>query len=743
MVSGYSRRPGRVVRVARWSAEHRWRAVLAWLAFVALCVAVGGATGTRSQSDSDAAVGEWGRAERIVEDGRFADPAVENVLITSRAGALDRDRAAAAAADARGRLDALPQVGTLTGPIDSPPGDAVLVRAEMVGAADDAADHVGPLLAATAAVQAAYPDLRVEQIGGATIDKALGDAYEGDFRQAELLSLPVTLVILIVTFGALLAAAVPVLLALTSVAAAMGLSALASHLLPVTDTTASVVLLIGMAVGVDYSLFYVRRAREERARGRTALDAVEIAAATSGRAVVVSGGTVAVAMAGMFLTGSAIFSSLAVGAILVVAVAVLGSITVLPAVLAGLGRWVDRPRVPFLHRLTLRPERRSRLWSALLRPALRRPVAALVVGAGVLVLLALPAAGMRTSLPGLADLPRSIPAMQSYDRLTAAFPTEGAVHVVAVRAPAERSGEVRSALLDLAGRAGASPRFAARGEPDLEVSADGRVSVLTLAIPDADDSPGAEQSLRELRGALVPQTVGRVPDASVAVGGGTAASVDFSAVLSSRLPFVIAFVLGLTFLLVLVTFRSVVVAATAIVLNLLSVAAAYGLLVLVFQHSWAEGLLDFRSNGAVVAWLPMFLFVVLFGLSMDYHVFVVSRIRELALRGLPTRDAVREGIVSSAGTVTSAAVVMVAVFAIFATLTGLEFKQMGVGLATAILLDATLVRAVLLPAAMTLLGRWNWWAPEVLRRRLPELDVEAAGEPAGPPARPPQPVPVG
>ncbi len=741
-MSGYGRRPGRVVRVARWSAEHRWRAVLAWVAFVALCVVVGGAVGTRSQSDADSAVGEWGRAEQIVEDGGFSDPAVENVLITSPDGRLDRARATAAAGDAQRRLDALPEVATLTGPVDSPRGDAVLVRAELTGSADDAEERVGALQAATAAVQAAYPDLRVEQVGGASIDKALNEAYEGDFRQAELLSLPVTLVILIVTFGALLAAAVPVLLALTSVGAALGLCSLASHLLPVTDTTASVVLLIGMAVGVDYSLFYVRRAREERALGRTSLDAVEIAAATSGRAVVISGGTVAVAMAGMFLTGSAIFSSLAVGAILVVAVAVLGSVTVLPALLAVLGRWVDRPRVPFLHRITLRPGRRSRAWSALLQPALRRPVTALAVGTGALVVLALPAIGMQTSLPGVADLPRSIPVMQSYDRLTDGFPTEGAVHVVAVEAPAERSAEVRAALLDLDARAGANPRFAAGGEPDLAVSADGRVSLLTLAIPDADDSPGAEQSLRELRDTLVPETVGRVAGASVAVGGGTAASVDFSAMLSSRLPLVITFVLGLTFLLVLVTFRSVVVAATAIALNLLSVAAAYGLLVLVFQHTWAEGLLDFRSNGAIVAWLPMFLFVVLFGLSMDYHVFVVSRIRELALRGLPTREAVREGIVSSAGTVTSAAVVMVAVFAIFATLTGLEFKQMGVGLATAILLDATLVRAVLLPAAMTLLGRWNWWAPEALHRRLPEPDLEPAGDRAGPPERP-EPVPVG
>ena len=741
-MSEHRRRPGRVVRVARWSAEHRWRAVLAWAAFVVVCVGVGGAVGTRSQSDADSAVGEWGRSERIVEHGNFADPAVENVLVTSRSGPLERDRAGAAAADVSRRLDALPEVGTISPPVPSADGRALLVRVEMTGDAETAGDRVQPVLDATAAAQAAYPALRVEEVGAASIDQALGKMYEGDFRQAELLSLPVTLVIMVVAFGALLAAAVPVLLALTSVAAAIGLSGLASHLLPVTETTASVVLLIGMAVGVDYSLFYVRRVREERARGRTALDAVEIAAATSGRAIVVSGGTVTVAMAGMFLTGSGIFSSLALGAILVVAVAVLGSVTVLPAVLAALGGWVNRPRVPLIHRLTMRPNRDSWLWSAVLRATLRRPAVALLVGAAALVALALPALGMRTSLPGTADLPRSIPAVQSYDRLTAAYPSEGAVHVVAVEAPAERAEEVRSALLDLAARTNGSPLFAAARQPDLEVSTDRTVSVLTVAIPDLEESPRAKESLSLLRTTLVPDTVGRVPGAEAAVGGGTAATVDFSAMLSSRLPWVIAFVLGLTFVLVLVSFRSVVVAATAIALNLLSVAAAYGLLVLVFQHTWAEGLLDFRSNGAVVAWLPMFLFVVLFGLSMDYHVFVVSRIRELALRGVPTAEAVRQGIVRSAGAVTSAAVVMVAVFAIFATLTGLEFKQMGVGLAAAILLDATLVRAVLLPAAMALLGRWNWWAPAALRRGLPSPDLEIEPEHASPVDRA-RPVPVG
>jgi putative drug exporter of the RND superfamily len=725
-----NRRPSRVVRIARWSAEHRLRAVLAWVAFVVVCVGVGGLAGTKSQTDAQQAVGEWGRAEQMVVDGHFTDPAAENVLITARSGTLDPAAGAGAADEARQRLGRLPQVASVAEPVTAPGGRAVLVRADMTGAAEDAGDHVQPLLDATAAVQAAHPDLRVEEVGAGTIDKALEKLYGDDFRQAEVLSLPVTLVILIVAFGALLAAAVPVLLALTSVAAAMGLSALASHLLPLTDTTASVVLLIGMAVGVDYSLFYVRRAREERARGRSALDAVEIAAATSGRAVVISGCTVIVAMAGMFLSGSAIFSSLALGAILVVAVSVLGSITVLPAVLAGLGRWVDRPRVPFLHRLTLRPGRPPRFWPALLRPTLRRPALALGVGAGALALLALPALGLQTSLTGVGDLPRSIPVLQTYDRFTAVFPSEGASAVVVVRADPAEAPAVRSALLDLNGRTAADPHFAAATEPDLDVSADRRISRLSLGIRAEAETDSAKEALTLLRTQLLPDTVGRVPGAQTAVGGDTAASVDFSKSLSDRLPLVVGFVLGLTFLLVLWTFRSVVVAATAIGLNLLSVGAAYGLLVLVFQHSWAEGLLGFHSNGTIVAWLPMFLFVVLFGLSMDYHVFVVSRIRELAMRGMPTRDAVREGIVGSAGAVTSAAVVMVAVFSIFATLSGLEFKQMGVGLAAAVLLDATIVRAVLLPAAMTLLGKWNWWAPALLRRRQP-VPQDTPGELVG------------
>ncbi|MCM0678093.1 MMPL family transporter [Micromonospora phytophila] len=732
------------VRLARWSAEHPWRAIALWVVFVAVCFVGGSAAGLNEATDSDQAIGESGRAGLIVDAGAFDDPAVENVLITPRSGTLDQAAAKAAAQDATARLRVVDGVASIGEPVPARDGSALLVPITMSGDPETASDRVQPLRDATAGVQDGHPQLRIEQVGGPSINKALDDTLGKDFKRAELLSLPVTLAILIVAFGALIAAGVPVLLALSSVAAAMGLSTLASHLVPATDTTASVILLIGMAVGIDYSLFYVRREREERARGRSGLDAVEIAAETSGHAVVVSGFAVIISMAGLLLAGDAVFSSLAVGSILVVAVAVTGSLTVLPALLAKLGRWVDRPRVPLLWRLTAPRTGRHgqqaspRFWPAVLRPALRAPVATLVISVGLLLALAAPALGMKLKFPGMEDLPRSTAAMQAYDRLTAAFPSSGTSHTVAVRAPAGEADRVRAALTELSGRASADPLFApveADG-PKLQVSADGRVSVLEVATPYASRTDEAVRSLDRLRDDLVPAALGGVPGVEYAVGGGVAASEDYAQHVRDKLPIVMGFVLALTFLVMTWTFRSVVIALSSILLNLLSAGAAYGLLVLVFQGSWAEGLLGFTSMGAIVSWLPLFLFVVLFGLSMDYHVFVVSRIREGIRAGMPNREAVAFGITSSAGVVTSAAIVMVGVFSIFATLSTIDMKQLGIGLAAAILLDATIIRGVVLPALMTMLGDANWWAPKFLRAR-------SAPAPTDPPAPAPELVGVG
>ncbi|MBM0278369.1 MMPL family transporter [Micromonospora tarensis] len=732
------------VRLARWSAEHPWRAIALWVVFVAVCFVGGNAAGLNEATSGDQAIGEAGQASLIVDSGDFDNPAVDNVLITSRGGALDQTAAKAAADDAAARLRSVGGVLEVGQPVTARDGSALLLPITMSGDPETASDRVQPLRDATASVQAAHPQLRVEQVGGPSIGQALDDTLGKDFKRAELLSLPVTLAILIIAFGALIAASVPVLLALSSVAAAMGLSTLASHLVPATDTTGPVILLIGMAVGVDYSLFYIRREREERAKGRSGLDAVEIAAETSGHAVVVSGFAVIISMAGLLLAGDVVFSSLAVGSILVVAVAVTGSLTVLPALLARLGRWVDRPRVPLLWRLTAPrtgrhgQPRAPRLWPAVLRPALRAPVATLVISVGLLLALAAPALGMKLKFPGMEDLPRTTPAMQAYDRLTAAFPSAGTNHVVAVRASAEQADRVRTALTELSTRAAGDPLFApveADG-PKIEVSADRTVSVLEVATPYASRDDRSVRSLEKLRADLVPVELRGIPGIEYAVGGSVADSEDYAQHVRDKLPLVMGFVLVLTFLVMAVTFRSVVVAASSIALNLLSAGAAYGLLVLVFQGEWAQGLLGFTSMGAIVSWLPLFLFVVLFGLSMDYHVFVVSRIREGVRSGMPNRDAVSYGITSSAGVVTSAAIVMVGVFSIFATLSTIDMKQLGIGLAAAILLDATIIRGVVLPALMTMLGDANWWAPRFLRPR------PAPAAPSDPPAPAPRLVPV-
>ena len=708
------------VRAARWSATHPWRAIGMWLVVVAACFALGSVTGTKKSTD-EGNIGEVTRADNIVKSGNFDDPDVESVLITAPSGQLDRAAATKAAGTVIQQMRALGGVAEVAQPMPSPKGDAVIVRVTLKDAPEGSDDNarVQPLLDTTAKVQQQYPDLRIEEVGGLSISKALNETLGKDFKRAEMFSLPVTLAILLIAFGALIAASVPVLLALSAVAAAIGLSAAASQLVPAVDAVNSVILLIGMAVGVDYSLFYLRREREERAKGRGHVDAVEIAAATSGHAVVVSGTAVIISMAGLFLARDAVFSSFAVGSILVVAVAVVGSLTVLPAVLAKLGRWVDRPRIPLLWRLTA-GNRPPRFWPTVLKPALKHPVATLLVAVTALLAVASPALGMTLKFPGTEDLPRTTSVMKAYDRLTAAFPSTGTSHEVAVRAPANELPAVKAALAELQEKTKGDKLFASDGLEEPRFSKDGTVATLEVATPYEGGSQQARDSLAKLRKELMPETVGKVPGVQYAVGGFVAADVDYAAHTRSKLPLVIGFVLLLTMIVMMVTFRSVVVAVTAIVLNLLSAGAAYGVVTAVFQNTWAEGLLHFRSNGSVVSWLPLFLFVVLFGLSMDYHVFVVSRIREAVLRGVPTRQAVAEGITGSAGVVTSAAAVMIGVFAVFATLSTLDMKQLGVGLAVAILIDATIIRAVVLPSIMTLLGETNWWAPKWLRPKSPK-----------------------
>jgi uncharacterized membrane protein YdfJ with MMPL/SSD domain len=489
-----------------------------------------------------------------------------------------------------------------------------------------------------------------------------------------------------------------------------------------------VILLIGLAVAVDYSLFYLKREREERAAGKGAEAALEAAAATSGRAVLISGLTVMAALAGMFLGGSPIWTSIGIGTILVVAIAIAGSLTVLPATLSKLGDRVEKGRIPFLGRRR-HAASESRVWGAILDRVLARPLVSAVASAGLLAVLALPVLGMKTELTGVNDLPRSLEIMQTYDRIQAEFPGGPLPAVVAIEARDVTAPQVREALADLRTEALATGLMS---DPiDVQVSPNRQVAIVSVPLAGSGTDDTSFRALDALRDDVIPATVGSVRGVEAAVTGETAVSRDFNDLMGERMPIVIAFVLLLAFALLLVAFRSVVIAAKAIVLNLLSVGAAYGLLVAVFQWGWGESLLGFDSTGAITAWLPLFMFVILFGLSMDYHVFILSRVREAYDRGMATEDAVAHGIKTTAGVVTAAATVMVFVFAIFVTLSTIDMKQVGFGLAAAILIDATIVRAVLLPAAMKLLGDWNWylprwleWLPRLEHERAPEADAE-------------------
>ncbi|WP_432028275.1 MMPL family transporter [Streptomyces sp. 1222.5] len=732
---------GLAARAGGWSARHRWAAVGIWVLFVVLAMGLGSAAGRVDVDESDQLKGETHTAARIIEDAGIEEPAGETVLIQSKGGSVEATSGEfrAAVADV---VDAVRGTGKVTGvtsPYDahtiSRDGRSALVQFDLRGDAKTAADRIEPVLNAVAGVQKDHGSLRIEEIGGASMQKQYKDAFGDDFQQAEYSAVPVALGILLIAFGALVAALLPVALAITAIMATMGLMGIVSHLQPMSDTANSVMLLVGMAVGVDYCLFYLRREREERAAGRDAGTALRIAAATSGRAIVVSGVTVCVAMAGMLFTGLAEFEAMGLASLMVVAVAMVGSVTVLPALLSLLGERVEKGRLPFVGRR--RRERGtdggSRFWSAVLRGVLARPLLSVVVAGGTLLAIAAPALGMKTQQLTLdQEFGDSLPMVQTYNRVNDAFPGGSEPAQVVVRARDIGAPEVRQALADFKERAISSG--ASRGPVDIKLHKAQNVALVSVPLVGGSDMDKATKSLDTLRDEVRPATLGKVDGVEAPITGQVAGNSDFNDQLMGSVVPVFAFVVVFAFLLMLLSFRSLTVALTSIVLNLLSVAAAYGVLVAVFQHGWGASLVGAEGVGAIVTWLPLFLFVILFGLSMDYHVFVVSRIREARMRGRDTRDAIRHGVVTTAGVVTSAAVIMVAVFAIFGTLSMQSMKQMGVGLAAAVLIDATVIRGVLLPAVMALLGERNWYFPKWLHR-LPDLTHDEAPEVIAQPVR--------
>ena len=704
--------------VGGWSARHRRKAVVGWLAFVLGAYALGMAVGQRQLTDVQMSNGDARRALAIYERA-FPYHSGEEVLVQGRGSVRAGDPVfAAAVLELVRRLRALPTVGDVRSPLDpangplrSADGRSALVTFQVAGDFNQAQRNVAAALAVVAATARDHPAVRVEEFGAASANRALARAFLRDAQKAEYTSLPVTLVILVFAFGALVAAGVPLLLGATAVLGALGLVAPLSHLIPVNQGQIdAVIALIGLAVGVDYSMFYLRRTLEERRAGSGNDGALARAAATSGRAVLVSGSTVMAAMGGMLVAGNAVFVGLGMGTMLVVAIAVIGSVTVLPAVMSALGNRIEAGRAPII--ASRRARGSSRVWAYVIDRVLRAPALSLLLSAAALLAAAIPALHMHTVDPGMVGLPPSLPIMQTYARIQTAFPGGPLPATVVVQAKDVSGSVLRRALAELSSRA---LRTGQVSGPVLEsVSADRTVAALTFSLSGNGTDRASEAALATLRRTIIPTTVGRLPGVRAYVAGTTASSHDFNATMKARLPFVLAFVLGLAFVLLLVTFRSLVIPLKTIVLNLLSVGAAYGVVTLIFQHGYFRSLLGASPVGGVINWLPLFLFVVLFGLSMDYHVLILSRVREGHEHGLTTAEAVAEGVKSTAGIVTSAAVVMVGVFSIFAVLPEIAFKQLGVGLAVAVLIDATIVRAVLLPAAMTLLGDWNWYLPRRL-----------------------------
>ncbi|MFG2558860.1 MMPL family transporter [Streptomyces sp. NPDC048496] len=746
--TGAPRVRGIAARAGGWSARHRWAAVTVWVLFVVLAMGLGSAAGRVDVKESDQLSGEVGRAVQITEDAGLKDPAGETVLIQA-----DSPSVKATSPEFRSAVDAVMQAVQSTGEVTavtspystksiSADGRSALVQFEMRGDPETASARVEPVLKAVDKVQGEHDGFVIEEIGSASMGKTFEDAFGDDFQRAELSAVPVALGILLIAFGALVAALLPVALAITAIIATMGLMGVVSHLQPMSETANSVMLLVGLAVGVDYCLFYLRREREERAKGHDARTALMIAAATSGRAIIVSGVTVCVAMAGMLFTGLAEFEAMGLASLMVVAVAMVGSVTVLPALLSLLGERVEKGRVPFLNRLKRsagtqrkstahhnRPHPsavqpgtasgESRVWRAVLNAVLRRPWTALVIAAGALTAIALPAVGMHTQNLTLdQEFGSSLPIVRTYERLNAAFPGGADPARVVVKADDINAAPVRQALADFREQAVASG--ASKGPVGMVTHDAENIAVIDVPLIGGSDQNRAVKSLDLLRDQVRPDTLGKVDGVEAPITGMVAGSKDFNDQIVGAVVPVFAFVVVFAFLLMLLCFRSLTIAVTSIVLNLLSVGAAYGILTAVFQHGWGASLVGAEGVGAIVSWLPLFLFVILFGLSMDYHVFVVSRIREARLQGRSTRDAIAHGVVTTAGVVTSAAVIMVAVFAIFGTLSMQSMKQMGVGLAAAVLIDATIIRGVLLPAVMALLDERNWYLPQWLRW-LPDL----------------------
>jgi len=678
-------------RLARASARSKWLVLGAWmLAVLASAAAIAGLLGSALTTDDDfTGRPEAERAERVLER---AFPPVradrgfrvdEAVIVSSKTATANDPRF-------ERRLDTLAADLRAAGAGEVRPGTVSDDRHSallLVELGEDVEPVVERVVEANG--DAGFETLIV---GEESIEADFGTASEEDLMRGEMLGLALAMIVLIVVFGGIAAAIVPIGVAIASIVVALALVAGIGQAFVLNFIVVNVLVMMGLAVGIDYSLFVVSRFREERRAGRDVADAVAVAGATANRAVLFSGATVVLALVGMLLVPHTIFRSIAVGAIAVVLVSVLAALTLLPAALAVLGDRIERLWIPLLNRRT-----DGGLWPRIAAVALRRPGTSLAAGVAVLVALALPYAGIETGAAGVGTLPESFQTRAAHEAIERDFGPQGTASAeVVVRG--ERTPELKAAVTSLRETLATDADY---GATTVAVATD--VTRVTVPVDGDATSEEAMSAVRDLRERYVPEAFAGVK-AEALVGGQTADELDFADIASDSQPIVFGFVLGLSFLVLVVAFRSIVVPLTAIATNLLSVGAAYGLLVLMFQHA--------RDVELIESWLPLFLFTILFGLSMDYHVFLLSRIRERWLATGDTVESVAFGVRTTARLITGAALIMVAVFAGFASGQLVMFQQLGFGLGAAVLIDATLVRSVIVPAAMALLGRWNWWMPE-------------------------------
>jgi len=721
------RQSGFTGRISRTAALHPWRTLGLW---VLLVVAAFGASNAMNVSSDTATAGtEATKAEDLIEKRLRANTPPEEFIIVESETTTADETAFGGFVDSLVRdLRGLGEVDSVASHRDggegfvSEDGRTVLITARLKGDEEEAADTAKSLVAVVEEADGTE-GFSVTTVGFGSVEGEISSLMEDTLKQGELIGIAVALVILLLVFGAAVAAGLPILVALLSIFVAVGATALVSNAVEMSELVVFIITMIGLAVGIDYSLFIVQRVREERARGRPTIEAITAAGATASRAVFFSGMAVAIALAGMLIVPDPVFRSFAVGAMLVVAVTVLAALTLLPAVLALLGDRVNWLTLPFIGRQA-EAKGTGGIWGMITRIVTARPAISALLSGGLLVAAALPVFNINLGSAGISTLPADSNPRQAFDVLNQEFSDGVLTADVVIDARDVDAPDVQSGIDDLITALNDDEFF---GASTIENNESGDLALLTVAMPGDFSSPESKSALERLRGDYIPAAFQNGP-ADVFVGGPTAETVDSVQMQRDYLPFVFTFVLGLSFLLLLVVFRSIVVPLKAVVMNLLSVGAAYGILVLVFQEGIGAGLLGFQESPVIESWLPRFLFAILFGLSMDYHVFLLSRIKERYDETRENGASVAHGLRQTASIITGAALIMVAVFAGMASGDLVMLQQAGFGLAVAIIVDATIVRMVLVPASMELLGDWNWYFPRWLAW-VPDVRVESEPEP--------------